>query len=130
MKWNQRNFFVRFILRTLDVFVCLYLRRPVRWNKEPFQKATLAEKRYGAVFMAMFPAAMTAVILGGHSLNTWIDLMISGRHSIVWFYAIVISLFVCGGVILIFLGPKVPLFISIPAALAAWLVCLWAIFLR
>jgi len=62
MKLNQQNKFVRFILRTIDVLVATlghgYAPRRVCWDEEPFQKATEAEKRFGGLFMAIWPIAL------------------------------------------------------------------------
>jgi hypothetical protein len=55
MNLNQHNKFVRFILRTIDVLVSFRSGRIVRWDEEPFQKSSEAQKRVGGLFMALFP---------------------------------------------------------------------------
>ena len=107
MSKAKRNIFVRFILRAVDVFAAFYLGRPVRWNEEPFRRASPSEKRMGAFFMVLFPAGMMAVALPMHSVDYWIDSMTTGRHSIVWLYVTVIKAIVGFGAFVLFLSrPK------------------------
>jgi hypothetical protein len=54
----QKNILKRFLLRTIDVVVSYRCGGPVRWDKEPFQKATPTEWRMGWCFMAFLPVGM------------------------------------------------------------------------
>jgi hypothetical protein len=121
MRPKQQNKFVRFILRAIDVCVGLYMPRPVRWKEEPFRKATDFEWRLGWFVVASAPIIM--LIPCSESVRTIIDS--AEHHSVVWLYVGFI-----GGGLLYFLclfkiGPKVPLYFSIPVAIVGLIYCIW-----
>jgi hypothetical protein len=122
MKPHPQNAFLRSTLRVIDVLVSIYLGRRVRWEKEPFRKATGIEWRAGWFFVACFPIFMLA-FAGNASFPSLLE--VADRHSTVWLYVGFIGFALLGGVGLIKIGPKVPLYFSIPTALAAWTYCIW-----
>jgi hypothetical protein len=129
MKLNQQNKVVRFILRVIDVLVANfghgYFPRRVRWDEEPLQKATEVQKRVGGLFMALWPISLLIFFLNRKFFDSWVDSMIYGRHSIVWFYLAFIGA-VCFALLIAFkVAPKIPLYLSIPVAIAAWPIFLW-----
>jgi hypothetical protein len=124
MKPHRQNEFVRGILRVIDICVGFYLRRPVRWDKEPFRKATGTEWRIGSFFAACFPIVLLT-FASNSSVHSFLDTAGDARHSIVWLYVGFIGLVLIGALGMVKIGPKVPLYFSIPTAIAAWVYCVW-----
>jgi hypothetical protein len=124
MKPYQKNGFVRGALRIIDIVVGMYLNRSVRWEKEPFRKATGTEWRVGWFFVACFPICMMA-FAGNAFFPSFLDAAGNTQHSTVWLYAGFIGFALIGAAALIKIGQKVPLYFSIPTALAAWTYCVW-----
>ena len=122
MKPHRQNAFLKSILRVVDVLVSIYLGRRVRWEKEPFRKATGTEWRVGWFFVACFPIFMLA-FAGNAFFDSFLD--VAGRHSNVWLYVGFIAFALLVGMGLMKIGPKVPLYLSIPTALVAWTYCIW-----
>jgi hypothetical protein len=125
MKLNQHNGFVRFILRAIDVLVGYYVPRRVRWDQEPYRKATGSEKRFGGLFMIIIPAIFLAVVVGHKYFDKAVNSMMYGRHSITWLY---VGFFVLAGgigLILPIVGPKISLRASIPVAVLLWAILAW-----
>jgi hypothetical protein len=117
----QKNKFMRFILRAIDVAISIRRHRRVRWDQDPFQKATPTDRRQGWFFMALLPIGMTVVQF--KTFNSLVDSLI--HRSVVWLWLAVV-LVICVGVLAWFnVGPKVPLFVSIPLAAVMWPVCIW-----
>ena len=130
MKLNQQNKFVRFILRTIDLITAFYghgIRR-IRWDQDPYQKADLSQKRAAALFMALSPIFFLIFFGRRKSFDSWVDSMMYGRHSIIWFYLAFIGT-VCFALVIGYkVAPKIPLFVSIPMAIMAWVIfisCGW-----
>ena len=73
----------------MDVIVSFYALRPIRWDREPYQKATLAEKRVAAMFMALCPVASLDFFSNTERFGRWVDSMIYGRHAMIWFYLVI-----------------------------------------
>jgi hypothetical protein len=125
MKLDQNNGFVRFILRAIDLFVGLYIPRRVRWEEQPFQKATRWEKRFGGLFMVIIPAIFLCVAAGLKDFDRALDSMMYGHHSIIWLY---VGFFVFAGAMLgivLVVGPKIPLFVTVPVAILMWAILAW-----
>jgi len=73
VKLNQQNIFVRFILRTLDVITSLLAGYwNVKWDQDPYRKATEAQKRVSGLFMALFPIAFL-IFSENNKLGTYIQ---------------------------------------------------------
>ena len=116
------NGFKRAILRCLDIMVAFALRRPIRWDKEPYREATIGERRYAGCFLALVPICGLLVAHQHQKFDQWVNSMIYGRHSILWFYLAYIGI-VCGLVFILFrFAPRVPLWASVPVAIIGWLV--------
>ena len=127
MKLNQHNKFVRFILRAVDLIAAFYSRRlsQVRWDQDPYQKATKSQKRESALFIALFPIAGLFFFGNLKYFDSWVDSMIYGHHSIIWFYLAFTGI-VCLAVFFFpVIAQKIPLFISVPPAIVAWPIFLW-----
>jgi len=124
MKSHRQNTFLNGLLRVVDVLVSIYVRRSVRWEKEPFRKATGIEWRVGWFFVACLPIFMLA-FAGNAAFPSFLDAVGDTRQSTVWLYVGLIGFAVVGAMVLIKLGPKVPLYLSVPTALAAWTYCIW-----
>jgi hypothetical protein len=123
VKLNQHNKFVRFILRTIDVVVSLRSGRIVRWNEDPFQKATETQKRISGLFMAIFPISFLIFLKNDKAVDSCVELML--RSSVAWLYLCFIG-GVCFALLIAFkIAPKIPLIISVPIAVVAWPVFLW-----
>lgn len=122
---NQQNKFVRFILRVMDVLAAGYILRRVHWDKDPYQKATEPEKSSGGLFMVLFPIGFYILLKNTKSLDAWMNSMMYGRHSIAWLYVAWIGVACLGVFIMLKIGPKIPLFISVPIAVVAWPTFLW-----
>jgi len=116
---------MRFILRTIDVFVAIYERQGIRWNEEPFQRASETQKRVGGLFMAIFPISLFILFKNEKFFGAWVDSMMYGRHSIIWFYLVYIGLVCCALLIAFKIAPKIPLSCSAPVAIVAWPPFLW-----
>lgn len=129
MKLNQQNKTVRFVLRAIDVIVATFghgrLPRRIRWNEDPFQKATEEEKHYAGLFMAFIPIFFLVFFANMKSFGSWVDSMMYGHHSIVWLYLSAFILIGGIGGILFAVGPKTPLFVSVPVAVVMWPILLW-----
>lgn len=123
MKLNQHNKFVRFILRAIDVLVSFRSGRIVRWNEEPLQKSSEAEKRFGGLFMALFPICVLIFLKNDTLVDSWIDSML--KSSVAWLYLAFIG-GVCIALLIAFkVAPKIPLIMSVPFAVVAWPIVLW-----
>jgi hypothetical protein len=123
VKLNQQNIFVRFILRTIDVIVSLRSGRIVRWDKEPYQKATQTQKRVGGLFMALFPILFLIFLQNIKLFDSWINSML--HNSVAWLYLAFIG-GVCFALLIAFkVAPKTPLIVSVPIAVVAWPLFLW-----
>jgi len=122
MKPHRQNAFVGLVLRAIDVCVSIYLCRPIHWEKEPFSKATGTEWRVGWFFVACLPISMLA-FAGNAFFPSFLD--VAGRHSNAWLYVGCIGFALIGALGLIKIGPKVPLYFSIPTALTAWTYSIW-----
>ena len=123
MKLNQQNIFVRFILRTIDVVVSFRTGRRVRWDEEPFQKSSEAQKRVGGLFMALFPISFLILSENIKLVDSWMDSIL--RNSVAWLYVGFIG-GVCFALLIAFkVAPKIPLIVSVPIAVVAWPVFLW-----
>ena len=46
-------------------------------------------------------------------------------HPIIWLYAAFIGVVLIGMLVVAKIGPKTPLYISIPIAIPAWVYCVW-----
>lgn len=107
------------------MLVGFYIPRRPRWDRDPYQKSTARERRYGGLFMVAIPALFLAVAVSHKCFDKAVDSMMYGHHSIVWLY---LGFFVvAGGVggILFVIGPKTPLFISAPVAVLLWAILAW-----
>jgi hypothetical protein len=124
MKPNRQNKFVRFILRTIDVCVAFYVPRPVHWKDEPFQKATGTQWRLGWFFIACMPIFM-GFFVSSNSIHSFVNSAGDGRHSVVWLYVGFIGIVLISIFCWLKIGPKVPLYVSIPVAIVAWIYCIW-----
>jgi len=123
MKLNQHNKFVRFILRTIDVLVSFRSGRIIRWGEEPFQKSSEAQKRVGALFMALFPISSLILLKNNKLVDSWVDSML--HSSVAWLYLAFVG-GVCFALFIAFkVAPKIPLIASVPIAFVAWPVFLW-----
>jgi hypothetical protein len=123
VKLNQHNKFVRFILRTIDVLVSFRSGRIVRWDEEPFQKSSEAQKRVGGLFMALFPILFLIFLMNAKLVDSWVDSIL--RSSVAWLYLGFIG-GVCFALLIAFkVAPKIPLIISVPIAVVAWPIFLW-----
>jgi hypothetical protein len=123
VKLNQKNKFVRFILRAIERIIAFEMRRKPQNDEEPFQKATDRQKRIGGFFMATWPV-FVAIYFG------WIGLSVVmteryGRYSLILLYAVLI----CVTYTVVFasfkIAPKTPLSVSVPIAIAIWSVIAW-----
>lgn len=124
MKPHWQNAVLRGTLRAIDVIVSIYLFRSIRWEKEPFRKATEIEWRVGWFFVACFPIFMLA--FGGNAFfASFLD--VAGRHSNIWLYVGFIGFALLSALGLIKIGPKVPLYFSVPTSLTAWTYCIWLV---
>jgi magnesium-transporting ATPase (P-type) len=126
VKLNQQNIFVRFILRTIDViasFLGGYWH--VKWNQDPYRKATEAQKRESALFMVFCPIAFLVLFGNRKYFDSWVDSMMYGHHSIIWFYLAFIGIVCLAVFIMPKIAQKIPLFISVPVAVAMWLIFGW-----
>jgi hypothetical protein len=120
---NQQNKFVRFILRTIDVVVSFRTGRRVRWNEEPFQTSSEAQKRVGGLFMALLPICSLIFLKNTKLVDSWIDSIL--RSSVAWLYLGFIG-GVCFALLIAFkVAPKIPSIVSVPIAFVAWPVFLW-----
>ena len=120
---NQHNIFVRFILRTIDVAISFRSGRRVRWDEEPYQKSSEAQRRVGGLFMALLPILSLIFIKNAKLVDSWVDSML--RSSVAWLYLGFIG-GVCVALLIAFkVAPKIPLFLSVPIAVVAWPVLLW-----
>jgi hypothetical protein len=124
MKPNQQNQFVRFVLRAIDVCVALYMPRPVHWKDEPFRKATGFEWRLGWFAVAFYPIFMLAFATN-NTVGSFMESAADGRHSVIWLYVGFIGIALISIWIWFKVGPKTPLYISIPTAVTAWIYCIW-----
>ena len=125
MKLNQQNIFVRFILRTLDVIVALLAGGRIHWDRDPYPKATEAQKRVSGLFMALFPIAYLIFSENEKLFESWMDSMMYGHRSIIWLYLGVAGMVCFAFVVGSKVAPKIPLFISVPIAIMAWPIFLW-----
>ena len=108
------------ILQMIDIFCGVYFWR-VRWNDEPFRRATETEKRVGGCFMVLWPATLAITMSNSKSFDKIIDSMMYGHLWLGWFYLSFITL-IGGGVVFRFkVAPKIPLFVSVPLAAVSWL---------
>lgn len=124
MKSHQQNAVLRTILRAVDVIVSMFLGLSIRWDKEPFRKATRIDWRVGWFFVACFPICMLA--FGGNpSFPSILD--VADRYSTIWLYVGFIGFAMIGAAVLMKIGPKVPLYLSIPVALTAWIYTVWLV---
>jgi hypothetical protein len=97
--------------------------RLVRWDKEPYQKATLTQKRVGGLFMALFPISFLILFQNINFFDSWLNSMLNS--SIAWLYLAFIGM-VCFALLIAFkVAPKIPLLVSVPIALVAWPLFLW-----
>jgi quinol-cytochrome oxidoreductase complex cytochrome b subunit len=124
MRFNQQNGFVRFVLRTIDVLISFRTMRTVRWDQDPFQKSNKGKWRSGWIFLATVPIFMV-IFTTNSSIHSFIDSVTERRRSVVWFYMAFIGFVLLGVFGWIKIGPKIPLYISIPAAIVAWFYCVW-----
>jgi hypothetical protein len=124
MRPNQQNKFIRFILRSIDLFVSLYLHRSVHWEREPFQKASPAQWRAGWLFVACLPIPFL-VVSYSHSIGSFLDHAGDANHSILWLYVALIGFALIEIFVWFKIGPKVPLYFSIPTAIGEWIYCIW-----
>ena len=123
MKLNQQNIFVRFILRIIDVVVSFRSGRIVRWDEEPYQKSSEAQRRVGGLFMALFPISFLIFLKNLKVVDSCVDSML--RSSVAWLYLCFIG-GVCFALLIAFkIAPKIPLIISVPIAVVAWPAFLW-----
>ena len=124
MKSARQNIFVRSLLRVIDICVAIYSGRSVHWKEEPFRKTTGTQWRTGWLFVACLPIFML-VFTCNNSVNSFIEHTGNGGHSIAWLYAGFIGIVLVGGLLWIKIGPKIPLYFSIPTAITAWIYCIW-----
>jgi hypothetical protein len=127
VKRHSQNKFLRGFLRTIDVLMAIRFGRSVRWDKEPFQKATKAQSLYGGLFMAVLPIFFLIFMGNYKSFDAALNSMIAGRHSIIWLY--VGTFVLVGGIggLLFVIAPKTPLFVSVPIAIVMWPILGWFI---
>ena len=112
-------------LRMIDIFCGVYFRRGMRMNEKPFRKATETERRVGSCFMFFLPAFFTLVMSNDKYLDEMVDSMMYGHVWMGWFYVGWIALIGGGVIFAIKVAPKIPLSISVPSAVASWLVLAW-----
>jgi hypothetical protein len=97
----------------------------IRWNSDPFQKATKRKKRFGGFFMAIFPI-FVAIFYG------WINLCVVmaekyGRYSLILLYIALLCVSYYAVAISLKVAPKTPLSVSVPIAIVAWSPIAWMI---
>jgi len=114
-------------LQLIDVLCGIYFWRGLRWNDEPFRKATETEKRVGGCFMALWPLFLAFMMCHTESFGATVDSMIYGHHWMGWFYLGFIALVGSGMFFAIKVAPKIPLFVSIPLALVSWAILAWIV---
>src|SRR5579864_4064065 len=120
MRTIQQNKFVRFVLRAIDICVALYIPRRIHWEREPFQKATATQWRVGWFCVAWAPIIM--LVFGcSHSIHSFLDT--AEAHSIVWLYLAFIAFGLITVLCIVKVGPIIPLYISVPTGLTAWIIC-------
>ena len=124
MKPKQQNKIVRFILRAIDVCVAFYIPRPIYWKEKPFQKATGTQWRLGWFFVAGMPIVML-LFVSNNSIHSFLDSAANGRRSVIWLYVGFIGFVLIAIYGWLKIGPKVPLYFSIPIAIVAWIYCIW-----
>ncbi|HLX72753.1 MAG TPA: hypothetical protein VKV04_24285 [Verrucomicrobiae bacterium] len=123
MSLNQQNKCIRFILRAIDLFVA-FTGPSVHWDEDPFQKASLGKWRQGWLFVACL-SIMMLVFSCNHSIKSFVEHAGDPGHSIVWLYAAFIGFASIGAFGLVKIGPRIPLFISLPTAIVALIYCIW-----
>jgi len=75
--------------------------------------------------MALWPISLLILVSHTEAFGRWVDSMMYGRHSMIWFYLAFIGI-VCFGIFIAFkIAPKIPLFVSIPIAVIMWPIFLW-----
>jgi len=111
----------------IDVVVSVSLPsgRRIRWDQNPYQKADKTEKRAAGLFMALCPIAFLIFFGNVNYFESWVDSMIYGHHSIIWFYMAFIGVVCFAVFIMPKVASKIPLFISIPIAVVMWLIFGW-----
>ena len=124
MKAARQNKFVRALLRAIDICVAFYLGRRVHWEKPPFRPATETQWRTGRFFVACFPI-FTLVFTGNNFVHSFVERTGDPGHPIIWLYVAYVGFISFGVFGLLKIGPKVPLYLSIPTAMAAWIYCIW-----
>ena len=117
------------VLQLIDFFVGLYFWR-FRVQDEPFRKATETEKRTGACFMVLFPAAMALMLTHTQKVDAYVDSMTTGRHWIGWLYISFMAVIGGAAVFGLTVAPKIPLSVTVPAAVLSWLTMGWVIWTR
>jgi len=126
VKLNQQNIFVRFILRTIDVIVTLWLYQGIgvsrRWDEEPFKKADKSEWRHGCFFVAILPVALVTFM---RTLELIPNTFYNSGYATVLLWAGFVILVSIAVFVSIKITPKIHLSVSIPIAVITWPVCLW-----
>jgi hypothetical protein len=123
MKPKQQNKFVRFILRTIDVVIAFRFGRRVRWKEKPFRKATNFELRVGWFSVAFFPMLFLLMAAFDKPVDSFA--VYAEHHSVLWLYAGFMAMGLFMVFCLVYIGPKVPLYFSIPVAIVASIYCVW-----
>jgi hypothetical protein len=115
------------VLQIVDLFVGLYFCRGTTLNNKPYRKATETEKRVGGCFMVLWPFIMTLMMGHTDSFGAMVDSMMYGRHWIGWLYLGYMALIGSALFFAIKIAPKIPLQISVPAAVISWLFLAWTV---
>jgi hypothetical protein len=113
-------------LQMIEFFCGAYFYRSIHLN-EPFKKATKNEKRVDGCFMALWPLFLAFMLNHTDSFGAMVDSMIYGRHWMGWFYLGSTVLLGSGVFFAIKIAPKIPLFISVPIAVASWPILAWVV---
>lgn len=112
----------------IEMFLGVYLIRNINTHGEPFQKATVTERRVGGCFMALFPSLAILLARKAKSLDFMSNFLMYGHYGIILFYLGYIALITIGWLFAIFVAPKIPLFISAPLAVISWMAIIWLLF--
>ena len=127
---RERSLSKRFghsILQMVEIFCGAYFCRGVRSIDETFRKATGTEKRVGGCFMALWPLVLALMTNHTDSFGAMVDSMMYGRHWMGWLYLGYMALIGSALFFAIKIAPKIPLLVSVPAAVASWLFLAWTV---
>jgi hypothetical protein len=124
MQLNQQNRFIRTILRVIDVLISFYAGGRTHWNQDPYQPADKTQWRLGWFLVMGVPIVML-IFVNNSSIGSFLDSTTNGQRSMVWLYIFLIGSVMACAICWLMIGPKVPLFISVPIAIVAWILCAW-----